>query len=131
MKGFLFTSYGLAEPMFLNSTIVNTSNGDLIGCKNLASFATRLYPLSLLCNLSQTQLPAWPLEMACQTANFTAYFNDFSQNVSKIKTLAIPKPQRAYELYNADLITGWAVASAVSGFVAASYGCCLTDLRCG
>lgn len=118
---FLSKQYGLHVPMIINTTVVNTTEGDLIGCKNLYGFANRQFPLTLLCNLSQYPSLPLPLDMSCQSANFTAYFNEYDKNYTQIKTFALSKPQRAYQVYQRDPVKGWGIASGVSGLIALVY----------
>lgn len=109
-------------PMILNVTDVNQSQGNLIGCKHLDGFVYMKYPLSFLCNQTRRQIPAYPMEMPCQTPHSTAYFNQLSREFKNITSSAIPKPKKAYEVKNHASLLGWVIAMIASGTAAAAYG---------
>jgi hypothetical protein len=108
--------------MILNVTDVNQSQGNLIGCKHLDGFVYMKYPLSFLCNQTRRHIPAYPMEMPCQTSHSTAYFNLLNRKFKNISDSAIPKPKKAYSVEDKASLLGWVIAMIASGVSAAAYG---------
>lgn len=113
---------GWHPPMILNVTVVNQSNGDLIGCKRLKGFANLKFPITSLCNLTRKKSPSYPLEMPCQTTSAAAYFNLLDSKFKNITANAIKNPARAYKLMQSDPTLAWVIALLVSGTGAAING---------